>query len=80
VTAYDDAAKGVAGASAKLAEQSPPDAASARLRDQIAPLVQSTAGELGDAAAADDDKALRAAVAGLDDVANKLEDVIEAHR
>jgi hypothetical protein len=80
VAAYDDAAKGLAGAAHKLAEQAPPDDGSAALRDRLAPLVQTAVRELGDAARADDNAALRTAVSGLDDVADQLSDVIEQYR
>jgi len=80
VTAYDDAAKGLAGAAHKLAGQPPPDDGSAALRDRIAPLMLTAVRELGDAARADDDAALGAAVSGLDDVADQLTDVIEQYR
>jgi hypothetical protein len=80
VAAYDDATKALAGAAKKLADQAPPDDASTRLRDRLAPLVQTTERDLGDAAEADDDDALRAAITGLDDVAGRLNDLIEQHQ
>lgn len=80
VSAYDDASKGLAGAAKKLAEQPPPDPGSARIRDQLAPLVQSAARELGDATTAESDDARRAAADGLDRVANQLATLMEQHR
>jgi hypothetical protein len=80
VAAYDDATKALAGAAKKLADQAPPDDASTRLRDRLAPLVQTTERDLGDAAEADDDDALRAAITGLDGVAGRLNDLIEQHQ
>jgi hypothetical protein len=79
-TAYDDATKTVAGAAKKLAGQPPPDDTSAALRDRLATLVQTTVRELGDAAAADDEQALSTAVNELDDVAGKLDDLIEQYQ
>ncbi|MEU4217922.1 hypothetical protein [Actinoplanes sp. NPDC026623] len=80
VTAYGDAAKGLAGAAGKIAGPVPPDAASARLRDRLLALLQAATRELGDAAAARTDPALRAAVAGLDAVGVRLAALIERQR
>jgi hypothetical protein len=80
VAAYDDAAKGLAGAAKKLAGQPPPDPSSARLRDQLAPLVQTAVRELSDAAVAETDDARRAAAGDLDGVAGRLSTLIEQHR
>jgi phage gp29-like protein len=78
--AYDDATRTVAGAAEQIAAQSPPDAASADLRDSVLPLVQEAVRALGDAARATTRAALRAAQAALDDVAGQLGDLIEAQQ
>jgi hypothetical protein len=79
-TAYDDAIQGLAGAAKKLADQPPPDAASARLRDELLALVQTAVVDLGDAAATEDDGVLRTVVEGLTEVAARLADLIERYR
>lgn len=79
-TAFDDATKALAGANAQFASEAPPNAPSRRLRDQLGPLLAAAVVLLGDASAAEDDAALRAAVQGLDKLAGKLDDFIEAYR
>jgi hypothetical protein len=80
VTAYDDAGQALAGAQKKLADTPPPDQASAGLRDRLAPVVQASVHDLGDAAEASDDVALRAAVDALSQDARQLSAFIEAHQ
>ena len=70
----------LAGASAQFASEAPPNAPSRRLRDELGPLLAAGVALLGDASAAEDDAALRAAVQGLDKLAGRLDDFIEAHR
>jgi hypothetical protein len=78
-TAYDDAAGTVAGAAKQIAEQLPPDDASAQLRDEVLPLVQEAVRALGDASRAATAGALRSALAALDDVAGKLADIVDRY-
>jgi hypothetical protein len=78
-TAFDDAAKGVAGAQKKFAAQPPPDDASAALRDRLAPLLSGTVLALGDTAGAADDAALRDGTSRLDELAGKLDDFVTAY-
>ena len=78
--AFGDATDGVAGASKQFATEAPPDAASATLRDQLSPLVSAAARDLADAQQAGDDARLRAAVAALDRLADRLDDFIEANK
>jgi hypothetical protein len=78
--AFDDAAKGLAGAQKKFAAEAPPDAASARLRDQLSPLLAAEVTALGDTTRADGDAALRAGMARLDALAQHLDDFITANR
>ena len=78
-TAYDDAARTLSGAAKQIAEQAPPDDASARLRDEVLPLVQEAVRALGDASRASTEGALRAALAALDDVAGKLGDIVDQY-
>jgi phage gp29-like protein len=79
-TAFDDATKALAGASDQFASEAPPNAASRQLRDQLSPLLTTEVTVLADASAATDDATLRTAVQRLDQLANKLDDFIEAHR
>jgi hypothetical protein len=77
--AYDDAAKGAAGAAKKFAGQGPPDAASQRLRDELSPLLASTVVALGDTAEADDDRTLAGGADRLGSLAGQLGDFVEAY-
>jgi hypothetical protein len=79
-TAFDDAQQAAAGASKQFSEQAPAGTTGRRLRDELRPLVQDTVRLLGDAAAASDDAALRAAVDGLAAVADRLDRYLEANR
>jgi hypothetical protein len=78
--AYDDALKGVAGASKQFAEVPPPDEASTRLRDQLAPLLNDAVRLLTDAAQAADDHALGDAVQALGPLADRLDAFVEANQ
>jgi hypothetical protein len=80
VAAFDDASKALAGASKQFAEQGPPDERSARLRDELNPLVQDAVRWLGSAAQAEDDEALRAAVDALGSLADRLRAFVEANQ
>jgi hypothetical protein len=80
VSAYEDAGKALAGAQKKLAGTPPPDPASAGLRDRLAPLVQAAVHDLGEAATADGDATLRAAVGALQRDADQLGALIEQHQ
>jgi hypothetical protein len=78
--AFDDAAKGLAGAEQKFAAQGPPDSASAARRDQLGPLLSTAVTALGDTSQATDDTRLRASVGRLKYVAVRLDDFVEAQR
>jgi hypothetical protein len=80
VSAYEDARQALAGAQKKLADTPPPDPVSAGLRDRLAPPVQAAVHDLGDAAEASDDAALRAAVDALSHDAQQLGALIEEHQ
>jgi hypothetical protein len=77
--AFDDAAKGLAGAEQKFASQGPPDSASAARRDELDPLLSAAVTVLGDTEATDDNR-LRGDVGRLKDVAARLDDFVEAQR
>jgi hypothetical protein len=77
---FDDALKAVGGAADRFAEHAPPDVPSARLRDELAPLLASAVRWLGDAAQATDDKALRIAVDALGSLADRLEAFVAANQ
>ena len=79
-SAFDDSIKAIAGAQKQFAGEPPPDDRSRRWRDQLATLLLPTVIWLGDAAAADGDAALRAAIDHLDPLADQLHDFIEAIR
>jgi hypothetical protein len=79
-TAFDDAAKGLAGAQKKFAAQGPPDDESAARRDRLVPLLGAAVTALGDTAQAEDDGDLRAGVHRLDEVAGRLDDFVEELR
>jgi hypothetical protein len=79
-TAFDDAAKALAGAEQKFAVQGPPDGASAARRDQLGPLLNTAVTALGDTAQAADDARLRDGVGRLKDLAGQLDDFVEAQR
>jgi hypothetical protein len=78
-TAYEDATRTLAGAAKQIAEQTPPDDASAQLRDKVLPLVQEAVRALGDASRAANETALRSALAALDDVADRLADIVDEY-
>jgi hypothetical protein len=78
--AFGDASDAVAGASKQFAAEAPPDPASARLRDQLTPLVTEAPRALADAQEAGDDAQLRRAVAALGRLADRLDDFIEANK
>jgi hypothetical protein len=78
--AFGDATKAVSGAAKQFAGEAPPDQASARLRDQLSPMVLEAMRQLGDAAQAENDAALRKAVDGLDALAEQLDAFVEANR
>jgi len=78
--AFDDAAKGLAGAEQKSASQGPPDSASAARRDELGPLLNAAVTALGDTTEADDDNRLRDGVGRLKDVAARLDDFAEGMR
>jgi hypothetical protein len=78
--AFGDATDAVAGASRQFAQAAPPDGQSARLGDQLRPLLQDAVRLLADAARATDDNDLRAAVDGLGPLAERLDAFIEANR
>ena len=80
VSAYEDAGQTLAGAQKKLADTPPPDEESAGLRDRLAPVVLAAVHDLGDAAEASDDGALRAAVDALSHDAQQLDTFIEEHQ
>jgi hypothetical protein len=77
---FDDALKAVGGAADQFAENEPPDGPSARLRDELAPLVASAVRWLGDAAHAADDKALRVAADALGPLADRLAAFVAANQ
>ncbi|MEV6350086.1 hypothetical protein [Actinoplanes sp. NPDC051851] len=77
--AYDDAAKGLAGAQKKFAGEGLPDERSQRLRDELSPLLTGTVVALGDTVEASDDRAREAGSAKLGEFASSLEDFIEAY-
>ncbi len=79
VAAYDDAAKGLAGAQKKFAAQGPPDKASAELRDRLSPLLAGTVEALGDTAEAGDDRTREIGVEKLGGLASQFQDFIEAY-
>jgi hypothetical protein len=80
VSAYEDAGQTLAGAQKKLADTPPPDEESAGLRDRLAPVVLAAVHDLGDAAQASDDGALRTAVDALSHDAQQLDTFIEEHQ
>jgi hypothetical protein len=78
-TVLDDAQRDLGDAGRRLGEQSPPGPGSARLRDQLAPLLDTAARRTGDLAlAADrgDAGAERAALDALGAVGDKLDDFV----
>jgi hypothetical protein len=75
--AFDDAAKGLAGAQRKFASEGPPDAESAGRRDRLNVLLGVAVTVLGDTAQTGDDGALRSGAARLDQVARQLDDFVE---
>jgi acyl-CoA reductase-like NAD-dependent aldehyde dehydrogenase len=77
MAAFDDAGGAIAGAGKKFAAAVPPDGRSARLRDRLNPLLQEAVRDLGDAARADNDDVLRAAVDALGRLADRLDTFIE---
>jgi hypothetical protein len=79
-TAFDDATKGLAGATRRFAQEQPPDEPSRRLRDELGPLVAAVGRSLADAAQADSDPALQGAVDTLGALADQLEHFIEELR
>jgi hypothetical protein len=79
-TAFDDAGKALAGAQKKFANQGPPDARSAALRDGLAPLLSTAVTALGDTSQATDNSTLRSGAAELDTLAQHLDDFITAHQ
>jgi hypothetical protein len=78
-TSFDDAARALAGAQRKFAGQGPPDAASARLRDELAPLLAASVRALGDTAEAGGDDDRRAGVDRLGELAGRLADFVTAY-
>jgi hypothetical protein len=76
-TAFDDTAKGLAGAQQKFAAEGPPDTESAARRDRLNVLLSAAVTALGDTAEAEEDSDLRSGVARLGDVANQLDDFVE---
>ncbi|WP_067509453.1 hypothetical protein [Actinoplanes sp. TFC3] len=77
-TVFDDATRALAGAEKKFAGQAPPDARSAALRDQLAPLLATAVTTLADTAQAGDDQALRTGADQLGELAERLGDFITA--
>jgi hypothetical protein len=79
----DDARTATATAQGELAGSEVPDATSARLRDDLAPLLSASAAAVGDAGtalSAGDDTALRAVLARLTRVGDDLQAFVEGHR
>ena len=74
-TAFDDAAKALAGAQKKFVSQAPPDDRTARLRDELRPLLAEETIALGDASRAADDGSLRSGARRLADLAKRLDDL-----
>ncbi|WP_143467157.1 hypothetical protein [Lentzea kentuckyensis] len=82
-TVVDDARKALATAASDVMELQVPGPDSARLRDDVSPLLQDSArlvGDLGAALENDDRPAAEAAVAGLTAVGEKLAAVLEGLR
>jgi hypothetical protein len=82
-TVLDDALSDLADAQRRLAEQSPPGPAAARLRDALAPLLRSASQRTGDLAAAvdhGDEPAQRAALDGLGAVGDQLDGFVNGQR
>ena len=79
-TAFDDAAKALAGAQKQFASQAPPDGKSRRLRAEMGPLLAREVTALGDTTQATDDVSLRAGVRTLDGLAQQLDAFITAHQ
>ncbi|MFI6070933.1 hypothetical protein ACIA5C_04980 [Actinoplanes sp. NPDC051343] len=79
-TAFEDAGQALAGAQKKFANQGPPDARSAALRDGLAPLLSAAVTALGDTSQASDNSTLRSGAAELDTLAQHLDDFITAHQ
>ena len=79
----DDSQDTLGGAAKRLTGYAPPDAATARMRDQLGPLILAAQRGVGDVTRADrtgDDTALRAALTDLDGVGQRLGDFVEAYR
>jgi hypothetical protein len=79
-TAFDDATTGLAGAEKKFAAGGPPDSTSASRRDQLGPLLSTAVTALGDTAEAVGDSELRDGVGRLKEVAQRLDDFVEAQQ
>jgi hypothetical protein len=79
-TAFDDAAKALAGAQQKFAGEGPPDAESRALRDRLSPLLAAEVVTLGDTAEAADDRRLRSGADALGSLAQRLDDFITAQQ
>jgi hypothetical protein len=77
IAAFDDSGDALAGAGKKFAAAVPPDERSAGLRDRLGPLLQEAVRDVGDAARADNDDALRAAVDALGRLADRLDAFVE---
>jgi hypothetical protein len=81
-TVLDDCVSSTSSALGQLTEVPPPDARTAALRDELAPLLDDAAHRLGDvhrAAEADDPAQLRAAKAPLTPLAERIADFLDRH-
>ena len=79
----DDAAGSVASAARQLAAQAPPDPATRRMRDQLAPLLSDAAARLGDldlALTAGDRAATQAQIDALSRLGDQFDDFVTRYR
>jgi hypothetical protein len=82
-TMLDDARQALAGAAKEFTAEAPPDDATTRMRDQLAPLLTAANARIGDAQSAtedNDDQALREALDELAQLAEQLSDFLEAYQ
>ena len=80
---FDDAAGAIASAQSQLAAQAPPDAATQRIRDQLAPLLSDAARQLGDldlALSGGDQPTAEARVTALRGLGDRLDDFVSRYR
>lgn len=80
---FDDAAGAVATAQSQLAAQAPPDPATRRMRDQLAPLLTGAARELGDldlALAAGDQAGAQGHIGALKGLGDQLDGFVSRYR